>query len=382
MKPARAAVLAALALAGCERCAKQPDPTEPVASVRRVPFEAAPAALAPLPEWADAEGLEGVALPAGCRVELPVRHAPLATNARFVAVRGRTDALALRNGGRALFDLARKRALDVPWEAPDEPPHLARTGERWLAALSRPGEALLWQSDGSALEVARGDRMRAVDLACSNERCALLTPLARKAESPGATVAIGDPRDASSWKKVDLEVDPAQPWAPLSIVSFDGKQATVVLGSGDKTAVWRGQQKLGEVASPFGAWDVVETPAPLVIAAGQATEGGSCEDVFPLRLAPIGKPAIDVTVSVPPDSVIARPLSKGALVAWVAPVSCKIDRRVVVYALRVGEGGKPLSSPTGVADATGFALATQGDELSLWLRTERGITWVRGRCGD
>jgi hypothetical protein len=117
-----------------------------------------------------------------------------------------------------------------------------------------------------------------------------------------------------------------------------------------------------------------------VIGTGADVDAGCALDPFPLRLAPLSGKARDVGVTIPPDGVIARPLSSGAFVAWVAPVSCQDENRVIVHALRLDTRGVPSASPMGVADATGFALASAGDRVSLWLRTREGVTWVRARC--
>jgi hypothetical protein len=61
-------------------------------------------------------------------------------------------------------------------------------------------------------------------------------------------------------------------------------------------------------------------------------------------------------------------------------VSCQIRDRTIVHLLRVDEKGVADGSPMAVADASGFALATQGNRVSLWLRTKQGVTWIRAEC--
>jgi hypothetical protein len=73
-------------------------------------------------------------------------------------------------------------------------------------------------------------------------------------------------------------------------------------------------------------------------------------------------------------------LGKGAIVMWVAPVSCSRPDRTIVHAQLLDSEGQPQGAPMAVADASGFALASDGDRLSLWLRTEQGLRWIRGRC--
>lgn len=394
----RAAIAATLALVpACRGCRQTPETASADAGsgAREVPLELAPKPLAAAPAWRDDPSPRGIAVPAGCTLELPLKKAALAPGTRFFAEPRVLDALAIATGTgadvstRALVDLASGHARALPWDRLDTPPLVARAELGWTAALVEAVDgavhrALLWREGRPALELARGDRLELADLACQARRCALLTTLARPAAAPGATLALGDPGRSDGWRRVDVPADPGAPWQPLAIARLDAESAEIVLGTGSRVAVYRVQagapEKLGEVAVPHGSWDVVTTPQPLVVAAGADVDAGCALDPFPLRLAPLSGRAREVGITIPPDGVIARPLAKGAFVAWVAPVSCQDEARVIVHALRIDERGVPSTSPMGVADATGFSLATSGDRVSLWLRTTEGVTWVRARC--
>jgi hypothetical protein len=401
------ALLVALSLAaatsGCRGCKREGPPPEssevsaPVVTERA--FAIAPARLLSPPDWSAEHSLRGIGLPVGCRAELPIHTAELPERAHFVTASSALGWLAIGTGSdnpngrtleaRALIDLESRRTGDLPWHELDAPPLVERASGAWLAALSagNPGErqsALLWREAKPALELARGDRLEIADFVCSGDRCALLTTLARAAAAPGALVISGDPRRTDGWQQAAIEPDPSSPWQPLSIARFDGGTSEVALSDGRSVALWRvaasSPEKLGELAAPFGAWEVVMTPVPVLISAGASLDAGCRVDAFPLRLSAFGGASHEVTIGVAPHGVIARPITQGALVAWVAPVSCQLPERTVVHLLRVDERGAPSGAPMAVADASGFALSTAGNRVSLWLRTKSGITWIRAVC--
>jgi hypothetical protein len=394
------ALALAVAVSGCRRCERDGAPLErgeaDAPSVRERELTVAHAKLFSLPDWTAEPSLRGIGLPQGCRAELPIHTAPLPEPARFFTASSALSWLAIGTGAergqvqaRALLDLESRRASDLPWQALDHPPLVERASGAWLAALSlgedsQQQSALLWREGRPALELARGDRLSVADFACRGDRCAVLSTLARASAAPGALVMIGDPRRTDGWHRIAIEPDPASPWQPLAIARFDGSAAEVALTNGRAVALYRvidsGAKKLGELAAPFGAWDALMIPAPLVIGAGASLDGGCRVDEFPLRLSLLGGASHDLTVGVPPEGVIARPLAQGALVAWVAPVSCQLRERTVVHLLRLDARGAPTSAVMAVADASGFALATAGSRVSLWLRTKTGITWVRADC--
>ena len=82
----------------------------------------------------------------------------------------------------------------------------------------------------------------------------------------------------------------------------------------------------------------------------------------------------------PPESVIARPLGQGALLAWIAPVSCSLLTRRVVYLVLLAPGGAPRSSPMAVSDAIGFSLSTAGQRLNLWLFDGQRLSLIDATC--
>ncbi|MEB2313793.1 MAG: hypothetical protein OZ921_18530 [Sorangiineae bacterium] len=343
-----------------------------------------------------------VALPPGCAIIPPVRVAPLPPEAttRFLTGRTTLDALvvgetrgdAARLTARGAVDLTSGRVEPrIPWAVPDRPPLFERTPEGWVAPLALgDGEstrAVLWREHAPAVELAAGDALELVDLACSAGRCAVLTTRARASALPGATLLRGATGAASpAFTRVDLEPEGAG-LTPFALAGFDGAAdaAWVALAAPTEVALWRVEGANARLrrtdATPFGAYDAVATAAgPLVIAPGQPRDAACSSEGFRLvLLGPKGAPG-SVRLVAPPVGVIARPLARGALVAWVAPEHCRATRRMVVHALLVDDDGAPVGAPMAVTPGAGFALATRGDELSLWVRSDHGLTWLRGRC--
>ncbi|HEY6562351.1 MAG TPA: hypothetical protein VI072_34020, partial [Polyangiaceae bacterium] len=161
-------------------------------------------------------------------------------------------------------------------------------------------------------------------------------------------------------------------------------RGTVALVSSEAVALWdyteRGAVERARQETPFGVFDVVAGAEPLLVTPGAPSDGPCAEDRFPLRFAQFGKTGGTIETQTPPRGLAARAVTGGALVVWVGPVSCRNKQRKIVYALVVRADGTPLGSPMSVADASGFAIATREDRVSLWLRTERGLIWLDARC--
>src|SRR5262249_51677182 len=90
---------------------------------------------------------------------------------------------------------------------------LARTkGGEWVAGIDQtpggmgvPSHIALWR--GQATEhLGTGDELETIDMACGNERCALLTSRRANPTVPGAEVWFGRPSEPTSvWKAVTIE---------------------------------------------------------------------------------------------------------------------------------------------------------------------------------
>jgi hypothetical protein len=279
---------------------------------------------------------------------------------------------------------------DLPWTDLDAPPHLVRIGDVWLAVETEtgtPGGARLWPAGKPAGLLGTGDRLSVADAACSGRRCAVLTTLARVNLAPGATLFTGSAdQPASAWRRVDFETKAEEAFRPFAIVDLasDASRGTVALVSSESVALWdyteRGAKERSRHEARYGVFDIVAGAAPLLVTPEAAPDAPCAEDRFPLRFAAFGATGSRVEAQTPPRGLAARAVPGGALAVWVGPVSCRNKQRKIVYALVVDDAGTPLGSPMSVADASGFALATQGAHVSLWLRTQRGLIWLKARC--
>ena len=83
----------------------------------------------------------------------------------------------------------------------------------------------------------------------------------------------------------------------------------------------------------------------------------------------------------PPLSATLRPLDKGYILSWYAPVSCNpVEMTRMLTSVLIDSNGNPVASPLPIAASEAYTWATHGDEAELWLRTDRGILWTRARC--
>lgn len=400
-------MLAGLAMAlGCARCTSQKSgPDAGPAPAPTIP------ALLPAPKpWTfarmrvDAE----IALPERCRHRAPVARAAVGGLTRFVAEPRTPGTLIVadataddppRLAGVAALTLdpegVTRDPVRLPWFEPGALPRFSRGGSRWIAAVDQAGttgaaRVLLWRGD--AVEtVGEGDNFEAVDLACTSSppvRCALLTTRPLKVAAPGATVWIGSPDEpAARWKATEIVPASAESDArPLGVAAVDeARVVTAIVEKGDVVLHAAGEPVPREIArlpAPLGAVDALAQPAPMVMAyTSKVDEEGCARDGRPgIRFVRAGAPPVDFPLPGPPSNGVLRRLAHGAIAAWITPLGCRAARKVV-YALLLDESGAPVGSPMAVGDANGFAMATQGDDVDLWLQDETAVKWVRASCG-
>lgn len=330
--------------------------------------------------------------------------------------------------------------LALPWFEPGVLPRLSRAGQGWIAGLDQPGRAgaarvILWR-DGAAELVGEGDGFEATDLACGaapgaidagraiatdagratatdagrasaidagraatdgggpaapgpgGVRCALLTPRLLKVAAPGATVWLGAADEpAGRWRPVEiLPTSPDSDAHPLGLAGVDGERVTVALVEKGEVVLHEvsaaGAREVARVPAPHGALDVVALPTPVVMAFTTALDDDGCaRDGRPgVRLARPGAPPLDYPLPAPPSQGVFRRLAHGALALWLSPVGCRSTRKVV-YALVLDDAGAPVGSPVPVGDASGFAAASRGDDVDLWIQDASSVTWLRVGCG-
>ncbi len=381
----RAISLCLLFLGSCSRCSKEraheQDGATPTFEVATPPVLSAPALR-------ELSSFTGFGLPAGCKFDGALRQGSLPKGKqRFAAIRGELDSLSVAvadSGDRVtragLVSFGDEKVTPMPWALVDAPPLVERRSSGWFAAWSTEGDpsrVLGWTGGERATLMAEGDGVVLADAACDKDTCAVLTSIARHARLPGATITTTDGHHA------DIEPGAGETWQPLSLLGFRGRTAKVALSSGKAVAIWRvdGERASEEsrVETPFGAYDAVGESAPWIVAAGASPDRPCGTEEFPLTIFH-GKDKFVIRTPAPPESLVAHPLGDRALVAWVAPVSCQLLERRVVYLTLLSPGDAGVPSPMAVTDATGFALTTKGDRFRLWLLSGTTLTELAGRC--
>jgi hypothetical protein len=392
MRRALAGLLAAASVSACQRCGSGGAGQDGGKNGESLSVSFPKAIDAP--EFRALESLHGYGIPAGCTFDGPVRRAELREQrARFVAAKSDRARLALGVGTNGeveragLVDFEAHQVEPVPWAVLDAPPLLDRSASGWLGAWSVPGEPghgrlLAWRGGERATVVLEGDGLEVADVTCAEAGCAVLTTLARASGAPGATLAL---ERATGWQRVDLDAGAGEPWRPLAIAKLGpGATSIVALASDTHSVLFRvedGKAERGAVLdTPFKAYDALLLDGPALIAPGADVDRPCDREEFPIDVVTEGGARHTLRTPAAPESITARALGKGGLVAWVAPVSCQHLERRVVYLTLLSPSGAPAASPMAVADASGFALATSGQSASLWLLQDRAIAWVRLRC--
>jgi len=391
-------LLVALASGACSRsCQKQSDSTE-AGSKKLERMTVGFAKLLDPPAFREVTDVKGLGVPSGCRLAGAVRRATLGSGRlRFVAPRRELGVLALAassaDSGKSTERAAFVNALDgtvsnVPWAELDSPPSFDKAASGWVAAWSIRAEsetrALLWRGGSEAEVLVQGYDVDVADVSCRGDDCVILTSLARTTAAPGASVLSGNAKSpASSFARVDIEPGDDEPWQPLSLADADSERF-VSLSSGRHAAVYRlasgRAERLGSVDAPHGAWEAVATPEPVVVMPGADVSGPCGSDAFPIVIQGPKGERHEIRTPAPPESVIARPLGRGALLAWVAPVSCALLERRIVYLALLRPGGAPQASPMAMGDATGFSLSVAGSRASLWLLQDHDLVWMDLDC--
>lgn len=428
MLPPRAlGSLTLLALSSCGPCA--PAPPEPADADSPAPLEA-PVPLPTARPWVFRElrGRPTVAAPLGCAPRAPTMQAEVPSTTGFVAEHGSLATLVVADataGGAQLtgvgamrFDAAGALAEQrpIPWLTPTTAPRLGRAaGGGWIATIAEQAEAGAWSvelwRDGAIEPVGEGDHFEAVDLGCAGGRCALLTPRLGPVARPGAEVRIGAAEaPIAGWQRVVIEPAEADSEAyPLAIAGLEGaaaaqgaagaatKPGAGPAGSGPLVALVEkgeilffrvegaGAQEAGRIAATHGVLDVLAFPEVTAMVHGTPIdergcvppEAGGADAV--VRFARTGE-AAELRTPAPPLRGALRRLARGALATWIAPLGCGAQRRVV-YAVVLDPAGKLAGEVIPVGDAERYAVASEGDDVDLWLQQAEAVTWVRLRCG-
>ncbi|TKC94656.1 hypothetical protein [Polyangium fumosum] len=405
---------------GCDRCTPKDKDTK---------ADAGPPAPIPIPKdellpppapWVFkpariGPGIPGIALPTGCEMRAPLVRAKVAPSTRFVAAPRGIGTLVVADADEQetpprLLGVAglvldaegeSKGATPLPWLDADAMPRLARTDAGvWLAAYSEQGEdklsrGFVHQGD-HATPIGEGDRFDALDLACGSSRCALLTTRLGNVAVAGAALWVGLPNEpASSWKRTEIVPDtPESDARPSCIARLEapppgsdagaGGGVVAALLEGQELVFWEATdgaaRSLGRVPAPFGIVDATVAARPIALVYGATIdEEGCAKEGGKLRFERVGKEAAEVRAHAPPVSGALRPLERGVLAAYLAPLGCGVARKVA-YAVVLDAEGTPVSAPMPVADATSFAVAARGADVDMWIQMGDEVSWVRATC--
>ncbi|MDI1448651.1 hypothetical protein [Polyangium sp. 6x1] len=411
---------ALLLLTGCNRCTPKEKETK---------ADAGPPAPIPIPHdellpppapWTFkpariGPGIPGIALPDGCQMRAPLVRAKVAPSTRFVAAPRGLGVLVVADadeketpprlvgvGGLVLdAEGESKGATPLPWLDAEAMPRLARTDAgAWLAAYGEQSDEKLsrvfvHQGD-HATPIGEGDRFDAIDLACGSSRCALLTTRLGNVAAAGADLWVGSPNEpASSWKRTEIVPDaPDSDARPSCLARIEapppgtdasaGGGVVATLLEGQELVFWDvadgAARSLGRVPAPFGIVDATVAARPIALVYGAAIDDEGCaKEGGKLRFERVGKEAAEVRAHAPPVSGALRPLERGVLAAYLAPLGCGVARKVA-YAVVLDGEGTPISAPMPVADATSFAVAARGADVDMWIQMGDEVSWVRATC--
>lgn len=416
--------LLALSFAGCSGCRDDERPAETDAgpassatafvppSVEAQPHAELPVAAAPEAiVFRDRHMLSGgrrkVALPKACRQVQPQQVgtippeasiAPAARSRPALVVTAPADGdLPARAG---ILDLGQSGAAPAPLALPATTPKLtARAAEGWLMLSTMEGDGgtvpVLWTAGAPGAEsLGAGDGFRSVDLACTADRCALLTTRRGTVLRAGATVWTR-PLSGGAFERWDIE--PAEADASPEPFAFArvAEDVVVAFEHGGKAEFWtlrkgRAPEHTATLPAPGGLAAATALPTPVALSRNRPLPEKGCSPGLGLTLERPDKPAVPLSAPVQPTLAAIHPLSKGALVTWLTPLRCEADQpglRRVLYALVIDEQGEPVGSVMPVSDTWEYAVTTQGDEVHLWLRginppdgQPPELTWLQLSC--
>jgi hypothetical protein len=385
----------ALAALGCARCSGPDGPAPSVSGASLLP---------PPKPWSFSlvRVRPDIAYPQGCQRRGPVVRADVPPTTRFVADPHTLATLVVADStgeppeltGVAAVTLdpagATRLPIPIPWTSAALFPHLARTpAGAWIAALAVPDDAGLphaglWRS-GVVEPFPSAFRLEAADLLCSGEVCALLAGRADVHALAGADVFLGSPESPiARWRHTAINAPGDSDARPLSL---SGTGVAVLL-EGNDCVFWTTDEPPHEIARvpvPHGVLDAAVVPSPVAMVYDGAVGDDGCPQqgpdggTFTLRFQRPGLPPADVSLAAPPAIGVLRPLRRGALAVWRAPLGCHLARQVV-YAVVLDGTGTPVAAPTAVANGSAFAVAADGDDVDLWVEADRAVSWARMTC--
>jgi hypothetical protein len=366
-----------------------------------------PTPVSPTLRFAPVHDVATLASPRGCTLTGPVLRGRVeGDNVRFALSPGALQDVAVAwsshpQGAAPLFVHGVMRvdgqqaARDITWFDTGPAPVFSTSAGRWSAVTDAPGDGNLRQvilaREGAVDErLAAGDQARAVDLSCAGTQCAALTTRIGAVAGPGATLFTGAAdAPASAWTRTDIATE-QQGALPIAVAGIDAAsgEVAVVVSASQKATLYRAHagtsRQDGSLDAHHGIMDATLLGGRLAIASvGNAVDDHGCslEGESKVVVETIGSAPFVMSTPAPPRSAMIRPLAQGAILAWLSPVNCQNPERWIVYAVVLDATGRPVGGPMAVSNASGFSLATHGQEVTLMLDTPEGITRAIVRCG-
>lgn len=360
-----------------------------------------------------------VALPPGCSMRKPIVRAKVRPSSRFVAVPQSLATLVIADAdmtdspprlvGVAAVQLnpsgPSSNPVALPWVEAGAMPRLGRASSgEWIAAYAEPSSGKLSEvfvfKEKSATALGEGDKFEALDLSCHENECAVLTTRLSQVSAAGADVWKGKPSEpVQSWKRV--EVVPAagdSDARPSCIARMDaawtatdgvtGRGPVIALAEGTDLVFWGlggdkredKPRELGTVEAPNGIVDATFLGRPVAfVYAAPVDDEGCARQGGVMHLARVGADPIKIQAPAPPTNGTLRPLARGGLATYLAPMGCGMQRKVA-YAVVLADDGTPVSQPMPVGDAASFAMTTQGEKVDLWIQRDEEVVWIRATC--
>jgi hypothetical protein len=346
----------------------------------------------------------------------PLVHAKVRASSRFVAAPSALGTLVIADAdvtetpprlvGVAALDLdpagTSTRPVALPWVEAGAMPRLARTSTgAWLAAYAEPASGKLFEvfvfQNGTATSVGEGDKFEAIDLSCEGETCLLLTTRIGQVSAAGADVWIGKPSEsATSWRRREIVPRAGDSDArPSCIARMDGRWtdtngsadhgSVVALFEGSEVVFWgigsaEKPQEIGKISAPHGIVDATVLGRPVAFVYGAPVDDEGCaQQGGIMQFSRLDAPNVELRAPAPATSGALRPLAKGGLATYIAPLGCGAPRKVV-YAVVLADDGAPISPPMPVSDASSFAVATEGEKVDMWIQRDEEVVWIRAKC--
>lgn len=358
----------------------------------------------------------GVALPQGCTTREPIVRAKVKPATKFVAVPHALSTLIIADAdvsetpprllGVAAMHMdpagASTNPVALPWTDAAAMPRIGRTKEGlWLSAYAEPAAGKLSEvfvvQNKQATSLGVGDKFEAVDLSCQDDTCLLLTTRMLQVSAAGADVWIGKPYgSATSWLRREIVPPTGDSDArPSTIARLDAtwtnaggttsKGHVVTLFEDAELHFWGlGEdgkaEQIGKLAALHGIIDATMLGRPVAFVYGAPIDDEGCaQEGGVMRFSRLGATDIEFRTPAPASTGTLRPLARGGLATYLAPLGCGAARKVA-YGVVLADDGTPVSQPMPLTDAASLAVTTEGEKVDLWLQRDEEVLWVRATC--